>query len=46
MGCGGWRSVGLTLTSLEATPHLVDHIDAAPAANDAVVAMAGAQRFQ
>jgi hypothetical protein len=35
-----------TLAGLEATLHLVDHINPALAADQTVIAMAGAQRFQ
>src|SRR4051794_3985548 len=37
---------GSALTGLEAALHLVDHIDAALAAHQAVVAVTPAQRFQ
>jgi hypothetical protein len=41
-----WLLLGLALAGLEAALRLVDHIDAALAAYDAIVAMPGAQRFQ
>jgi hypothetical protein len=40
------REAALALTGLEAALDLVDHIDPALAANQAVGAMAAAQRFQ
>jgi hypothetical protein len=39
-------SLGSALASLEAALHLVDHIDPALAADQTVVAVATAQRFQ
>jgi hypothetical protein len=38
--------VGSALTGLEAALHLVDHVNPALAANQTVVAVAAAQRFQ
>jgi hypothetical protein len=37
---------GLALTSLEARAGLIDHVNAAPAAHDTVVAVTPAKRFQ
>jgi hypothetical protein len=41
-----WAAAASTLAGLEAAMRLVDDVDAALAAHDAVVAVAAAQRFQ
>jgi hypothetical protein len=42
----GNRNNGLPLASLEATLGLIDHVNAALAAHDTIVAVTPAQRFQ
>jgi len=42
----GNRNNGLSLASLEATLGLIDHVNAALAAHDTIVAVTPAQRFQ
>jgi hypothetical protein len=45
-GCGDGSPKGSTLARLEAALDLVDHIDAALAADETVGTMAATQRFQ
>jgi hypothetical protein len=46
IACSGSRRLHLALTGFEAPVRLIDDVDAALAAHDAIIAMPAAQRFQ